>query len=297
MRCIALALALGVMSVHTVHAQRVPGRDLLEFPIGSLAEPSALAVEVGDGFRNPASVVLRDKVRGRVTAASLITGSVQGLGAQLLAVSAALPERTTATLSIVRASVDDIARTETDPQSIGDVPYSTIVVSAVGARRHNGRVSSGLALRYRIGTLDQKHSTAIGVDGGVMVEHLLGVDGRFGASSFLWRPGNAGARETALSAAGDLRLFGDSTGESRFGVSYTRAEGLSHEGFAYLSGRIGPWEARGGVAQAHAYGTRATRLRLAMGLHYARYLVGVAREDNPSGLAPTYQFMLSTIIP
>jgi hypothetical protein len=34
---------------------------------------------------------------------------------------------------------------------------------------------------------------------------------------------------------------------------------------------------------------------LGLGLRYARYLVGVAREEGTAGLGSTYQFLLTTV--
>lgn len=281
-------------------AQRVPGRDLLELPIGAMAEPGALAVDAGDGFRNPASARLPTGARLRASVAALQSGSDQGVGAQLLAVGAALPERlrTAVALSVVRASVDGIVRTETDPQSIGgDVPYNTFVVSAVAARRAASHVTTGLALRWRTGQLDGERRGAVGLDAGVIADRLFGEDIRVGASSFLWRPGDEGTRETAATAAADARVLGDSTFGGRLGYSYSYTRRQGREGYGFASANVGPVEARGGVARTTAFGTASTRLRLAVGVRYARYVVGIAREDYPSGLAPSYQFLLSSTFP
>jgi hypothetical protein len=69
--------------------------------------------------------------------------------------------------------------------------------------------------------------------------------------------------------------------------------GLTREHYLSSTGRLGVWEARLGVARIGAYGHVSTRARFAVGVHYGRYLVALAREDNPSGLAPSYQFTLT----
>ena len=299
MRCMTFAFVLGVTSAGALSAQGIPGRDLLEFPIGALAEAPALAIASGDGFRNPASVMLVPGARGRISVGSLITGSEQGVTAQLLGVAVAVPRATTVGLSVVRASVDGIVRTEEDPQaSGGDVPYNTIVLSATGARRSRGNTTIGLAVRYRSGLLDASRQNALGLDGGVIVDSLVGRDVRVGLSSFLWRPGTGDGDETAVAAAVDGHVFGsDSTASGRVGYSYTYSDRLLREHFVFASGRLGVWEGRGGIARASAFGDQATRVRLGIGLHYARYTVGVAREDNSSGLSPTYQFTLTAVLP
>ena len=45
-----------------------------------------------------------------------------------------------------------------------------------------------------------------------------------------------------------------------------------------------------------AYSDREMRLRLGLGLHYAHYTVGLARDENGAGLSPTYQFTISAIL-
>ena len=63
----------------------------------------------------------------------------------------------------------------------------------------------------------------------------------------------------------------------------------------HASARTRMFELRGGLARQSAYGFSTTRLRLGLGLRYARYLVGVAREEGTAGLGSTYQFLLTTV--
>ncbi|MFN8583650.1 MAG: hypothetical protein U0163_22065, partial [Gemmatimonadaceae bacterium] len=103
--------------------------------MGSVAEAGALSLASGDGFRNPASILLPVGARGRASISSLLTGTQQSVSGQL-ATGAMAWQNTTIGLSVARASVAGIARTETDPQSIGgDVPYDGLIVSGLVARR------------------------------------------------------------------------------------------------------------------------------------------------------------------
>jgi hypothetical protein len=288
-----------VMISQVAGAQEIPGRDLLEFPLGSLAEGPALSLASGDGFRNPAAIALAKGMRARFTVSSLTTGSQQGVAGQILAVAVALPTDATAGLSIARATVDGIVRTETDPQSIGgDVPYGTIIVSAIAARRPAPNLVTGLAVRYQTGEIDQDRKTALGIDAGVVMTDLLHVDGRLGLTSFLWRPGVQSGEGAAFAAAFDVRVAGhDSLAQARAGYSYNDAPGLSREHFAFLGGRLGRWEARAGLARTEVTSHFTSRARFAVGFHYERYAVSIAREESPIGLAPVYHFTFVMGVP
>ena len=298
----ALILA-GAAAVHAARparadAQQVPGRDLLEFPIGTVAEAPAFARQTGDGFWNPALVALPEGTLFRVGAAALVTPPEQGVAAHMIGVSVGLPDRTTVGLSVVRASIADLVATASDPQSIDDLPYSTIVASLSAARRQHRHVVIGGAIRYRVGELDGVHGTSVGVDGGVLADGLTRRDVRVALSTFLWQPANAQNERTRYSVASDVRVLGaDERREARAGYAFAYTEGLTREHYGFAAGRHGAWEGRVGVAHVVAYDDRAWRMRLGLGLHYARYVIGIARDENGAGLKPIYQFTLSALIP
>lgn len=297
MRCLNFAAAAALLVAGPSDAQRVPARDLLFYPIGTLAEPPALALDTGDGFQNPAAIHVGGEARVRATAVALNTGTDRGVSAQLVAVAVALPDDITVGLSAVRASMNGIAHTESDPQPIGsEIAYSTFVLSLTGAQRTLEHVTSGVAVRYRAGDVGGVRRSTFGLDGGVVVERLFRYDARLGVSSQLWSPGAGGTKEAAFSGAVDARLAGaDSTRQVRAGYAYTFADGASDGHYLFTSGRLSRWIARAGVARTAGYGHRETTLRLALGLRYARYTVGLSREDSPGDFEPTYQFLLSGI--
>lgn len=291
------AASAAILLASPAGAQQVPGRDLLDFPIGRVAEAPALAAQSGDGFWNPALAQVPPGSIARVSVGALDSPADQGVSAQLLCVLVALPDAATAGLSVVHAGVADLLRTETDPQTVGgEIPYGTTVYSATLARR-TAHTMVGFALRYRQGVLDADHVGAIGLDAGIAGEELLGLPLRVGASTFLWRPANARDELTTYNIAADYRVFGtDSLHAIRGGYSLSVSERESQEHYLYGIARYGAWELRGGVADYVAFGNASLRSRLGMGLRYARYLVGVAREDNGAGLSATYQFSLSALI-
>ena len=288
-------LLIGYASV--AGAQQVPGRDLLRFPLGTMDQAAALPAVVGDGLGNPATIALQGAERLRLGVAALRTPSEQSVSIQLAAVALALPGRLTAGVSVVRASVSELFRTETDPRTIGqEIPYSTMVYSVAAARRQSRYLTVGLALRYRRGELDTERRGALGLDAGVVAQHLPFRDASLGAATFLWRPGGDDDERTAINVAGDLRVVGpDTARQVRVGYALA-ATALDREDFVFASGRFKAWEARAGAARSTAFGAQPWRTRLGVRLRYSRYTVGVAREENGAGLSPIYQFTLSTLL-
>ncbi|HET7456218.1 MAG TPA: hypothetical protein VFJ74_01100 [Gemmatimonadaceae bacterium] len=293
------AASLLALAGSVLEAQRVPGRDLFEFPIGAMAEPPALAQQSGVAFWNPAAAAVPPGQRVRLGIAALATPADQSVSAQLVGVAVQLPNFVTAALSVARAGVGDLVRTESDPQSLGTLNYSSSIYSAIVARRSPAHVVSGLAVRYRTGELDGLRRGAVGLDGGVLVDSLLGRrDVRLAASSFLWRPANQADERATMSLAADARLGGDGAQrETRAGYGFSLTEGGAREHYGVGTARYGPWVGRVGLARATTFSESNWRLRLGVGVYYARYVVGVARESGgEAGLPAIYQFSLSSSI-
>ena len=276
-------------------AQAVPGRDLLRFPIGSMDRPRALGSGLGDGFGNPATVALLDTTRVHAGIAALQTSTQQGVTMQLGAVAIRLPERFMLSASFARASVADLVRTDTDPQSLGDeIAYGTQVYSLGMARRIAGPVSVGAAVRYRRGEIDLTRRGELGADFGILATHLPLRDISLGVGTFLWRPGRSLDQFTAVNVAGDLRVAGRTAlRELRGGYSVSKIVSGAREEFVFLHGRYGIWEGRGGVARDVVHGSQPWRTRLGVTVNVEPYAVGIAREENGGGLEPIYQFTLS----
>lgn len=297
MRCLNFAAAAAFLPIAVSEAQRVPGRDLLYYPIGTLAEAPALALDSGDGFQNPAAIRLPVDTRFRGTAIALNTGTDRGVGAQLAAFAAKLPGQFTVGLSAVRSAINGIGQTSDDPQPFtGDMPYSTFVLSLTGARQTAHHVTSGIAVRYRSGDVAGETRSTFGLDGGVIVDRLFGLDARLGASSFLWGPGNGEGQDASFSGALDSRVIGaDSARQVRLGYSYSAGEAAAGGHYVFASGRYERWIARVGMARTSVFDHHDTSLRLAVALRYARYTVGLSREESAGGFDPTYQFVLSGV--
>src|SRR5690348_78764 len=81
-------------------AQRVAGRDLLDFPLGILAEAPALSTEMTGGFWNPASAMLRPATRGSFGFAGLTTPQDVGVKLEMIAGSYRAKPNLTGSLSV-----------------------------------------------------------------------------------------------------------------------------------------------------------------------------------------------------
>ena len=298
MRHLVFALAIAALVPAVAAAQRVPGRDLLQFPLAALDRPAALPTDLADGLGNAATLVTLKGARLRVGAAALQTPETQGVSAQLLSAAHSLSERIVVGLSAARWSVDDIASTTTSPDaSEGDVSYSTAMLSVSAARRNTKNVSVGLSLRARTGAMGGARRTAVGVDGGVLLDSLWR-DARVGVASFLWRPAQTGSERTTLHVAGDLRVWGTSAvREARAGLAADFTEPDERLEFLYASGRHGPLALRLGVARTVRWENGPWRARLGVGVHYDKYVVAVAREEGANGLGAVYQFTINATYP
>ena len=291
-----VALALAISLARSASAQRVPGRDLLDLPLGTLADPPTLA---GSDVMlwNPAGIMVPAPHLGRVGFAAVQTPSELGASAVGIVLVGALPREMAAGLSVVRGAVTGLARTDATPETaLGDIPYNTTMGSLAIARRDQ-HVTVGLAVRFRQGTVDVERRGAFGVDGGVTADSLFGIPLRGGVSTFLWRPANGDDEETAYSGALDGAIFHlDSLLEVRTGYSLLMVERRTTEHYAFVGASTRRWEGRVGLARHESSGEAEWFIRIGTGLQYGRYHIGVAREGARDGLGGIYQFTLGTLI-
>ncbi len=288
-----LAVLLGTRGLG---AQTVPARDLWEFPLGAVLEPAALASEPGSGLWNPAALRVPVGARWNLGVASLTTSAEQAVDGHLVAIGYRRESGVTLGVTIARAAVPGILRTETDPQSLGDVPYNSLLASVTAARELLPHLTAGIAVRYREGRADRLVNHAVAADLGLVLHDLPFRDARLSVSSFLWRPGREIADRPAVLAAADFRLMGTALRETRLGVSYNGVNRGAREYGPFVAWRFARVDLRGAWLRTTSAGGAVTRLRSGIALHYNRFVVGVAREEGASGLGPLYQFTLSSLI-
>jgi hypothetical protein len=298
MRHLTFALAIAALGPPVAGAQRVPGRDLVQFPVAGLDRPAALGTDLADGLGNPSTLVVLAGAKLRVGAAALQTPEELAVAAQLLAGAYSLSERTVLGLSAAHWSVDDIPLTTTSPEvTDSDVSYRTVLVSVTAARRNTKHVSVGLALRARMGSAAGSRRTAPAADAGLLVDSLWR-DARLGVASFLWWPGQTEDERASIHLAGDLRVWGTTElREARAGLAVDFTQPDERLEFIFASARTGAVAARLGLARTVRWQAGPWRWRIGAGFHYDKYIVGIAREEGAEGIGPVYQFTLNATYP
>jgi hypothetical protein len=293
-----LRLTLGAaLIVHaaTVEAQPVPARDLLTYPLGLVGVPAALGAGAASGMWNPATALLGSGERARLAASGLSSPIDLAFTGQVLHAALVRARLGTVSLGVVRAAITDLVHTETDPQSVGnDIPYGTWVLSLGVARRVREHVVLAGALRWHTGHVATRRKSVLATDAGVVFDGLTSRDIRIGASSFLF---TFDSRDTpTFAVAADARLAGrDTLRMLRGGIGLVSTRDASREQYPFLDARAGKLNVRGGPVRVTAYGTTTWRLRLAVELRHAGYTIGIVREDNENGLAPTYQLGIANV--
>ena len=304
MRFLWFAAPLGVALViapRAAAAQAVPGRDLFDFTVGALAEAPALAIESAGGLYNPATLLLAPVGRLRASVAHLNAQGDRGLTGEVLGVEWRARPRLAGALSVARIGLSGIPLTTESPDVMPGmtVAYDSFVFSGGVAYRPVRHIALGGALRYRAGRVDTVRAGRAGADAGIVIDGLLGRhDLRLGASTFLWRP-RALRDDRPLGTLGaDARVVGSTVArEVRLGASYLGSRGGERETYGYITGRLRNVEGRAGLARAaRADGDAESRVRLGLGLRYARFHVAIAREEGESALGSIYQFTLSTLL-
>src|SRR5262245_5152375 len=107
--------AAACLAFSSAAAAQVPARDLLEFPLGTLAEAPALSRQMPAALWNPAATVLTRDQRMMLGFSALTTPYEIGVEARVLGAAFALRNHITGSASLAQSSVTDIFHTETDP--------------------------------------------------------------------------------------------------------------------------------------------------------------------------------------
>jgi hypothetical protein len=296
-----IANVLGALCIVAgAHAQsrEVPGRDLLAFPIGLMAEPAGLPGTGAFGVWSPADAALPDGASWRGSLVALTTPSDLAMSAQAATLSHRIGGYTVYG-SWLRAAVAGIYRTDSDPLTIGnEVPYATSVGS-IGAVRSFGRhLTAGVAARVRTGRIDFVSRRSVALDAGVVADHLTPFDARLAASTFLASPWATASERASISLAADARVSPEAASyRVRAGIASLVTQRGPTDTFAHAALWIAGWDAHAGLALTDAYGSQNTRSRFGLGFTYGKYHIALAREASPADLGSSYQFALTTTWP
>jgi hypothetical protein len=288
------AALLGALAAGLAKAQEVPGRELLTFPLGALALPRPLPESTLGALWNPAAGVLGPGDKGEVGFSALTTPLEQGVNGRMVSGAMAFAHGWVGLASFAAVSVSDIVRTETDPQTLGEIAYQTSVTS-LGVARGWSDVQVGAALRYRNGTLDTEHRGVVATDAGVTVSRLLGTPIRLAASTFMFAPTDRTESATYLTGIDAPIVRRDSAFTVRGGYALTVTERRSTEHYAFVSLTQRYVDAQLGLARTVEFGTYLDAMRFGLGLRYGRYRIRISREDGTAGAGGSYQFLLSSV--
>lgn len=288
----------GIATTALAQSREVPGRDLLTFPIGLAAEPAGLPGSGAFGLWSPADVALPDSTTWHASLVALTTPSDLALSAQAATLSRRVGGYTVYG-SWLRAAVDGIYRTDSDPLTIGnEVAYSTSVASLGAARRFGTHLTAGVAARVRTGLLEFVTRRSVALDAGLVADHLTSFDARLAAATFLASPWSTTTERASFSVAADARV---SPATARYRLRAGVASLITQRGpsdtFAHAALWIGAWDVHGGLAVTDAYGSQNTRSRLGVGFTYGKYHLALAREASPADLGSSYQFALTSTWP
>jgi hypothetical protein len=180
-----------------------------------------------------------------------------------------------------------------DPQSLpGEISYGTTMISG-GAAGTWGDVGLGAAARYRRGTLDAANRSALSIDAGLIVNHVARTPARISLSTFLFSPWRSREATTYLIAADAPVVRRDSTFQLLAGYSWAQTESRGRDQYLSANATYRRFEAGVGVLQSTDFGETARRARLGLGLHYADYMLSLAREDGAGGFGASYQFVFT----
>jgi hypothetical protein len=287
------AAVISLVVGQTAMAQ-LSGRDLLEFPLGLVAEAPPLSTRMTASLWNPAASALSAPDRGAFGLAGLTTPKEQGVGLQMIAGEYRIRPTLTASGSFAQASVSDLIRTISDPQSeAGEIPYSTMLASA-GVAEARGSLRVGATARYRWTQLDTDHSGALSLDVGGILDRVAGTPIRIAASTFLLSPTK---EATSYLGAADLPVYSrDSSLAVRAGYAVNFTDTRGNDQYAFSTASYRQLDGSLGIDRSGAFGNVTTRLRLGFGLRYAGYTVAVGREDGGAGLGASYQFLFTRIV-
>jgi len=291
------AVVVSAAPLRPAAAQQVPGRDLLDFPLGLLAESPGLSSRMAGGLWNPASSALPAGTRGEVGFAGLTTPKEQGVTLQMIAGEYRFMPTTTASLSYTQASVSDIFRTDTDPQTLGgEIRYATSLLSAGIATTLRRDVMVGVAARYRWAAADTARTGVLAFDAGAVADHVLGTPLRVALSTFLFSPSRSRELATYEASADVPVVRRDSTLAVRAGYSHSQTDGRGRDEYAFGTAAYHQFDLSAGVVQSHAYGNVDQRFRMGLGLRYASYTLAFGREDGSAGFPASYQFLFTRTI-
>jgi hypothetical protein len=271
--------------------------DLWRVAEGTLVVPAALASDGSAALWTPATALADRGPSMKVGVEAIHAPADVGLTGGVATLAVRLGRIGTLNAVYGRMGVDGLVRTETSPQSMGDIPVYAEVVSLGLARQVSSALLAGVAVRSMNGQLDVQSHGQVGVDFGL--RYTTRTRFTFALATRFFDP-TLGQAETGASynlaagyRSGPLPMWGASGVVAfRYGATLSRGEGVQHLLSAGLA-LGGVMDMDVGASREVTAGVAVWRSRFGLGLEAGRYRVYLGRDGGVNGFGATYRFGLS----
>ena len=278
-------------------AQAAVTSDLWRVAEGTLVVPAALAEDGSAALWTPAATLADDASAVRIGVEAVHAPSDVGLSGGVATLAIRIARLGTLNAVYGRMGVDGLVRTETSPESMGDIPVYAEVISLGLARRLTPALVAGVAVRSATGQLDIESQTQVGMDVGVRYTTPTRLTFAFATRFFSPALGKAEGAATYNFAAcyesAPAPLWGASgTVAVRYGATVSHGEGVQHL-FSAGVALGGVMEMDLGTSREVASGTAVWRSRFGLALMAGRYRIYLGRDGGVNGFGATYRFGLA----
>ena len=271
--------------------------DLWRVPEGTLVVPAALAEDGSAALWTPASALTNGAPGLRVGIEAVHAPSDVGLSGGIATLAVRVGRLGTLNAVYGRMGVDGLVRTETSPQSMGDIPAYAEVISLGLARQMTPSLLAGFAVRSMTGQLDIVSQTQVGLDLGLRYTTRSHFTFAFATRFFdptLHQAETAATLDLAACYRSEpLPMWGASGRVSlRYGATLSPGEGVQHLLSAGLA-LGGVMEMDVGTSREVTVGEAVWRSRFGLALLAGRYRVYLGRDGGVNGFGATYRFGLA----
>jgi hypothetical protein len=287
----APALILVLLAPRSLAAQAAIATDLWRVVQGTQTRPLALAEGAGANLWTPA-IRLDTAMGWRVGIEAVHAPTETGVQSGFLSL-ALRRGRALVHAGYGRVGINDVAVTETSPETLGNMQVWSQSASIGAAIEPVPFLTAGASMRYVAGRLGPERHTQAGLDVGVRYdgfEHL-----HLGASTQFFDPTFGPAARGAVYNLGAEYLLSpfDAWGAParlafRYGMTMQQGEAAQQLLTAgAVLGRLGiDW----GVAHENAFGHAAWRSRFGLSLGAGSYRVEIGRDGGVNDFGATWRF-------
>ena len=294
----SLTVALAALATPpAASGQAAVASDLWRVAEGTLVVPAALADDGSAALWTPATALGEGETPLRVGVEAIHAPADVGLSGGIATLAVRLGFLGTLNAVYGRMGVDGLVRTETSPESIGDIPVYAEVISLGVAKRVTPGFVAGVAIRSMNGQLDVESRSQVGVDMGLrytsQTHFAIAFATRFFDPTLRQAEAAASFNLAAAYQSASLPMWGTSGVVAvRYGATLTQGEGVQHLFSAGLA-LGGVMETDVGTSREVTAGVAVWRSRFGLSLRAGRYRVYLGRDGGVNGFGATYRFGLA----